>query len=187
MHEGGETMKKRICSLLLAAMILTMGFAGCGEKEKKETAKQPEQTEQSGYTEKVAGAAAVVEAAHEQAERDYTENGLIPEERILTMVQMAASASTDPCADEALTQELALNCAYLETVGKEKAPDHPVTQLAAAEFAYIEKIVIEGQSYTDPEVEAAMTAMDEVAETYFNEDGAAETLAAEFYQLVSQE
>ncbi len=182
-------MKKKICSLLLAAMVLAAGLAGCGEKEEK-TAKEPEQTEQSElseYAENVAGAAAVVEVAHEQAQRDYAENGLIPEERIQMMVQMAASASGDPCTDEALTQQLALNCAYLETVGKEKAPDHPVTKLAACEFAYIEKIVIEGQSYMDPEAEAAMTAMDEVVETYFNEEGAAETLAAEFYQLVSQE
>lgn len=177
-------VRKKWLVLALAAVMGSTLLSGCGSEKK--TASEPVETPEivSEYAENAAPAADAVENAAETAKKEISEQGLVSQEELLSMVQMVVAGSLDPCSDAATTMRMSQAGAYLQEAGAQKAPDHALTKLGEAVLEYTRLISVEGRSYNDPEAMAALDDIDAVVDSELADDEAIQAQAAEFYQLI---
>ncbi len=176
-------MRKHI-AFLTAALVLAMALAGCGNKLNLKKTDDDAPAERAESAKEVEEAANDVEAAKEQAAADIEKDGIADEQTLLAMVKEIREKSTDPCVDTETTQKMAYSGAYLAALGKEKAPDHPLTRLGEALYQYTYEIAVVGRSYNSPPAEEQLDIIDEIVGSVLTDDAAIQAQAADFCSLV---
>ncbi len=189
-------MKKRIAMVAMAALVLGMAFTGCEkEEEKKEPATMedvaelletadPDKVVQATKGPMFEGIEATVAGMPETVATEIQTNGVVAEEQLLGMVQMAVACTVDPCVDEKVTTEMSHTAHYLVALGEEKAPEHALTKFGQAINTYIDLVAVKGGNMYDVDVENQLGVIDQMVAEIFVDDAAIAAQVTDFYQLV---
>lgn len=193
-------MKKRIAMVAMAAMVLGLTFTGCQkDEENTEATKEPVTMEDvealldKGDPDDVTEAPEVplyegieetVANMPETVATDIQTNGVVSQEKLFEMVQLAVTCTLDPCVDEGVTTEMSRISHYLIAMGGEKAADHALTKFGQEINTYIDLVAVKGKKTYDVEVENQLAVVDQIVADYFVDDAAIEAQVADFYQSV---
>lgn len=187
-------MKKRMAMVVIAALVLGLAFTGC-EKEEKEpktmedVAELLEKPDPDEVTEEPAeplfeGIEETVASMPETVATELQTNGVVSQQELLAMVQMAVACTLDPCVDEEVTTKMSHTAHYLIALGEEKAADHPLTKFGQEMNTYIDLVAVKGGDMYDVDVENQLAAIDQMVAEIFFDDEAIAAQVADFYQSV---